>query len=109
MGGAVCSLGGGREGSMLAGRICDLRSVSIWEKMCWDVLRIAESGWGGEEEQAWCCAKWQEVICARGPKVRLEEKVAACPRAADFLLKRTRVREGKIFQDVEASKRDFLT
>lgn len=91
------------NGSVIAGRICDLRVVSTWEKMCGNVPRIAERGWGGEKEQGVLC----EV--AAGTKVRWGERVASYPRAADLLLKRTRVRQGKTFQDVETNKRDFQT
>lgn len=43
----------GGNGSMLEGRrIYDLKIVSLWEKMCWEVLPIAESGWGQGENRA---------------------------------------------------------
>lgn len=46
---------------------------------------------------------------AGGTKVRSEERVALCLRVAHLLLKRTRVRQGRTFQDVEANKRYFQT
>lgn len=94
-------MGGGGVGvvlghaSMLTGKICDLRIVSLLEKMCWDVLWIAESGSGGEEEQGWCCAEWRKVTCVGGTKVRLEEIVASWPHALGLLLRGTRVRKGE--------------
>lgn len=108
-------MGGGGVGvvlghaSMLTGKICDLRIVSLLEKMCWDVLWIAESGSGGEEEQGWCCAEWRKVTCVGGTKVRLEEIVASWPHALGLLLRGTRVRKGEKIEDIEANKRYFQT
>jgi len=90
------------NGSVIAGRMCHLWVVSTSEKMCGNVPRTAER-LGGEEEQG------AAVQSRSRNQSEMGRKRSFTSRVADLLLKRTRVRQGKTFQDVEANKSDFQT